>query len=305
VEPIFGIIKSVMEFRQFLLQGVEAAQGEWTLVSIAWKEKAGGDIVGFQVGILRKNLFPRLTGGEQLQHVDNADAHASNTGPPTTFPAPEGADEKGCKGRQGRAQTSWRFRGWRSAKPRASAGLESGRLQRPVGRAFPRSVGRSPSPRFRLPFSVLRNRGRNCGNRGGGNRGDRSGAARQAARTAVGTCPHTAPTTPPPHRRNGLAVRGIRAVRERPSPYNAFSGVEPNRNPCGKISWSDRNRMPNRNRMPTSVPSSRLHPTPPSFVLAGAHPPSYTLIERQNAYPVNTPIPCRPRRNATHYGVTV
>jgi len=81
--------------------------------------------------------------------------------------------------------------------------------------------------------------------------------------------------------------------------------IEPNRNPCGKISWSDRNRMPNRNRMPTSVPSSRLHPTPPSFVLAGSHPPSYTLIERQNAYPVNTPIPCRPRRNATHYGVTV
>lgn len=39
VEPVFGIIKSVMGFRRFLLRGVEAAQGEWTLVSIAWNLK--------------------------------------------------------------------------------------------------------------------------------------------------------------------------------------------------------------------------------------------------------------------------
>lgn len=36
VEPVFGIIKSVMGFRQFLLRGLEAARGEWSLVVMAW-----------------------------------------------------------------------------------------------------------------------------------------------------------------------------------------------------------------------------------------------------------------------------
>jgi len=36
VEPVFGIIKSVMGFRQFLLRGFEAARGEWSLVAMAW-----------------------------------------------------------------------------------------------------------------------------------------------------------------------------------------------------------------------------------------------------------------------------
>ncbi len=39
VEPVFGIIKHVLGFRQFLLRGVEAVSGEWTLVSIAWNIK--------------------------------------------------------------------------------------------------------------------------------------------------------------------------------------------------------------------------------------------------------------------------
>jgi len=39
VEPVFGIIKHVMGFRQFLLRGYEAVSGEWTLVSIAWNLK--------------------------------------------------------------------------------------------------------------------------------------------------------------------------------------------------------------------------------------------------------------------------
>lgn len=39
VEPVFGIIKSVMGFRQFLLRGVKAARGEWNLVCIAWNIK--------------------------------------------------------------------------------------------------------------------------------------------------------------------------------------------------------------------------------------------------------------------------
>jgi transposase len=39
VEPVFGIIKQALGFRQFLLRGLEAVTGEWTLVSIAWNLK--------------------------------------------------------------------------------------------------------------------------------------------------------------------------------------------------------------------------------------------------------------------------
>jgi hypothetical protein len=35
-EPVFGIIKSVMGFRQFLLRGLESVQGEWSLVTLSW-----------------------------------------------------------------------------------------------------------------------------------------------------------------------------------------------------------------------------------------------------------------------------
>ena len=39
VEPVFGIIKAVMGFRQFLLRGVESVRGEWNLVCMAWNLK--------------------------------------------------------------------------------------------------------------------------------------------------------------------------------------------------------------------------------------------------------------------------
>jgi transposase len=39
VEPVFGIIKSVMGFRQFLLRGLEKVTGEWTLACLAWNLK--------------------------------------------------------------------------------------------------------------------------------------------------------------------------------------------------------------------------------------------------------------------------
>jgi transposase len=38
-EPVFGIIKSVLGFRQFLLRGLDNVQGEWTLVTMAWNMK--------------------------------------------------------------------------------------------------------------------------------------------------------------------------------------------------------------------------------------------------------------------------
>ena len=39
VEPVFGIIKAVLGFRQFHLRGLEAVTGEWTLVTLAWNLK--------------------------------------------------------------------------------------------------------------------------------------------------------------------------------------------------------------------------------------------------------------------------
>jgi len=36
VEPVFGIIKAGMRFRQFLLRGLDAVRGEWSLVTMAW-----------------------------------------------------------------------------------------------------------------------------------------------------------------------------------------------------------------------------------------------------------------------------
>ena len=38
-EPVFGIIKSALGFRQFLLRGLENVQGEWSLVTMAWNVK--------------------------------------------------------------------------------------------------------------------------------------------------------------------------------------------------------------------------------------------------------------------------
>jgi hypothetical protein len=38
-EPVFGIIKSALGFRQFLLRGLDKVRGEWSLLIIAWNMK--------------------------------------------------------------------------------------------------------------------------------------------------------------------------------------------------------------------------------------------------------------------------
>jgi transposase len=38
-EPVFGIIKSVLGFRQFLLRGLNQVRGEWSLVTMTWNIK--------------------------------------------------------------------------------------------------------------------------------------------------------------------------------------------------------------------------------------------------------------------------
>lgn len=47
VEPVFGVIKSVMGFRQFMLRGLEKVGHEWTLVCLAWNLK--------RMAVLRQN----------------------------------------------------------------------------------------------------------------------------------------------------------------------------------------------------------------------------------------------------------
>ena len=39
VEPVFGIIKHAMRFRQFLLRGQNKVRGEWQLVAMAYNFK--------------------------------------------------------------------------------------------------------------------------------------------------------------------------------------------------------------------------------------------------------------------------
>jgi len=39
VEPVFGILKSVLGFRQFLLRGLEKVNGEWSLLCLAYNLK--------------------------------------------------------------------------------------------------------------------------------------------------------------------------------------------------------------------------------------------------------------------------
>lgn len=38
-EPVFGVIKSVMGFRQFSLRSLEKVKDEWNLVTMAWNVK--------------------------------------------------------------------------------------------------------------------------------------------------------------------------------------------------------------------------------------------------------------------------
>jgi hypothetical protein len=39
VETVFGIIKSIMGFRQFMLRGIEKVNAEWALVRVAYNFK--------------------------------------------------------------------------------------------------------------------------------------------------------------------------------------------------------------------------------------------------------------------------
>ena len=48
VEPVFGIIKHCMRFRQFLMRGKEKVSGEWNLVCTAYNLKRTFNLIQAQ-----------------------------------------------------------------------------------------------------------------------------------------------------------------------------------------------------------------------------------------------------------------
>ena len=57
-EPVFGIIKSVLGFRQFLLRGLDKVRGEWNLVTLAWNLKRMFALVPAKLGRDHRVLAP-------------------------------------------------------------------------------------------------------------------------------------------------------------------------------------------------------------------------------------------------------
>ena len=55
VEPVFGIIKHVMGFRQFLLRGSEKVSTEWSLVCLAYNFKRLYNLTGGTLPIMNSN----------------------------------------------------------------------------------------------------------------------------------------------------------------------------------------------------------------------------------------------------------
>jgi len=63
-EPVFGIIKAVIGFRQFMLRGLNKVRGEWSLVTMAWNMKrmfalAGGELSRIVQFAIRFGVFTR------------------------------------------------------------------------------------------------------------------------------------------------------------------------------------------------------------------------------------------------------
>ncbi len=52
VEPVFGIIKSALGFRRFMLRGVEKVKLEWTLVCAAYNLKRLHRLAGGQTALV-------------------------------------------------------------------------------------------------------------------------------------------------------------------------------------------------------------------------------------------------------------
>ncbi len=73
VEPVFGIIKPVMGFRQLLLRGLNAVRGEWSLVTMAWNIR--------RMAALR--ILAPHEGGLPLIFIRSVDSMTTQTSLPT------------------------------------------------------------------------------------------------------------------------------------------------------------------------------------------------------------------------------
>ena len=67
-EPVFGIIKSAIGFRQFSLRGLDKARGEWSLVTMAWNIKRMSsstppDEAGRELAQGKSGRLPVIMGG--------------------------------------------------------------------------------------------------------------------------------------------------------------------------------------------------------------------------------------------------
>ena len=77
VEPVFGIVKSVLGFRQFHLRGLKNVSGEWTLVSIAWNLKRLFHLRQQQTRPVTPNGMKRRAKRRENRSI-NADASVGN-----------------------------------------------------------------------------------------------------------------------------------------------------------------------------------------------------------------------------------
>ena len=87
VEPVFGIIKSVLGFRPFLLRGIAKVSTEWTLVCLAYNLK--------RLHRLRAGRKPAVAGYRLRGHPSPKEKYPENP-----FPLP-------CLARQLAARQSW------------------------------------------------------------------------------------------------------------------------------------------------------------------------------------------------------
>ena len=83
-EPVFGIIKSVLGFRQFSLRGLEKVRGEWSLVTMAWNLKR-------MFNLKRSSPSPPPEGAQRSSRAMTGRLHRALTGPIGAHPEPNRA----------------------------------------------------------------------------------------------------------------------------------------------------------------------------------------------------------------------
>jgi len=68
---VFGIIKSVLGFRQFSLRGLDKVRGEWSLVTLAWNIK--------RMFALKAAPSPRSAPSSAIRALPTTSSHHGDT----------------------------------------------------------------------------------------------------------------------------------------------------------------------------------------------------------------------------------